>query len=68
MVGSAGEDRLAASAEKLAKGFPHGALCRKPAGRDLGGWQAFQRVPVDIWCRERVGGEEGEKDSLISQS
>lgn len=40
---------------------------REASGRELGGWQAFWRVPVDIWCRGRVGGEGG-KGSLISQS
>lgn len=41
-----GEDLLAGNAGKLVR------LCHKPAGRDLGGWQAFRRVAVDIWCRE----------------
>lgn len=61
VAGSAGEDWLAGSAGKLVKGLPHSVLCRKPAGRELGGWQAFRHVPVDMWCRERVGGEEGKK-------
>lgn len=41
-----GEDLLAGSAGKLLR------LCHKPAGRELGGWQAFRRVAVDIWCKE----------------
>lgn len=41
-----GEDLLAGSAGKLVR------LCHKAAGRELGGWQAFQHVLVDIWCRE----------------
>lgn len=68
VAGSAGKDQLAGSAEKLAKVLPHGALCCKPAGRELGGWQEFRRVPVDIWCRETVGGKEGKSQSDFSVS
>ena len=67
VAGSAAEDWLAGSAGKLAKGLPHSVLCCKPAGRELGGWQAFRRVPVDIWCRERVGGEEGKRQPDFSE-
>lgn len=67
VAGSAGKDQLAGSAEKLAKGLLHGALCCKPAVRELGGWQEFRRVPVDIWCRETVGGEEGKSQSDFSE-
>lgn len=44
-----------------------GRLCHKPAGRELGGWQAFQHVAVDIWCREGVGGEEGRRQPDFSE-